>query len=153
MTRPNSSLFAATQAKLLRRARTEATLDIDTTIANTEGSTDDASGAHANTEVAGQTAKDAGKSAVNPTVNADRGPGDMAPGVKESKTKPAKKASVTEKASTVGLFPGCLVKVVEISSNKTVERHVAVTKVNGKVITVKGGDEYDQDKYSFVRLS
>lgn len=153
-------LFAATQARLLRRARTEAALDVATTVAATPGATDGDSGAHPNTPVPGQAARDAGKSAVNPTVRADRGPGEVAEAGRRPAKKAAKKAAkkeakgkVAERTSTVGLFPGCTVKVIELSTGQTVERHAVVTKVDGREITVKGGDTYHQDQYQFLRIS
>jgi hypothetical protein len=152
MASSRSTLAAITTADLRRRARMESMLDIDTTVVNRDGSTDSASGANPNSEVPSQSAREAGRSVVNPTVKADRGPGVMAPGVKSTSVKESK-APVMERSTTTGLFPGCLVKVVETATHKTVERHVAVTKVQGKTITVRGGEVYSQDKYTFLRIS
>jgi hypothetical protein len=143
---------ARTHRALLKRA--ESYLDVDTTIDHADGTTDAGSGAHHNQDVPGQTARDAGKTRANPSVSADRLPGELPDGVESPKPQTESTMSqLNERASTVGLFPGCTVKVMETASKKVVERHAIVTRVSGKEITVSGGETYSQDRYTFLRMA
>ena len=134
----------------------ESYLDIDTTIAHEEGSTSDGAGSNPNSSVPGQSPQDAGKPAINHSVNADRIPGELPDDVETvhgSGIQESKMQNLQEKASTVGLYPGCMVKITDIKTCKVAERHAQVIKVDRKEVTVQGGEVYSQDKYKFLRLA
>lgn len=152
----NKLLYARTKAAI----RAEAELDIDTTIARKDGSTDDGSGSNPNPAVTtNQTAQDAGKTHENPSVNADRLPGEMADGVDSNAetgnpqgVKPGVSGNVTERSVNTGLFAGTFVKVIDLKSGKQVDKGI-VRKVGHHTITLDGDETYDQDKYKFIRLA
>jgi hypothetical protein len=138
-------IYRQTRAALVAEANA---LDIDTTVANGAGVEADGSGNHEDRPVAtNQTPQDAGASHPT-TVDADRLPGETSGSVAESKA--------------VGLFAGNFVRVVEKSNGKTVDRGV-VRKVHkggkdsGYCVELqgdeKGGPQYDEDKFRFVRLA
>lgn len=148
-----SKIFRNVQASILREAEE---LDIDTTVSNQSGSTEQASGANPNAAVTtNQTAQDAG--ADHPTdVPADRVPGDVPSEVDSPTTLGAQAEptvdAVRESSNTSALFAGCFVRVLEKNTKKTVDRGV-VARVSKQVVTLEGNEDYAQDKYDFIRLA
>lgn len=161
------------QARLRQQA--EAISSAATTIGRGDGGTEDASGSSPNRPVRSQSPTDAGQSHANPTVQADRDPGELPDGVRSihgraggrftahttestmatPSTAPISEAGKNDRIgqkTTVGLFAGTFVRVIDKATNEMVDRGI-IRYVHKDKIELKGGDEYDQEHYTFVRIA
>jgi hypothetical protein len=149
-----SKIFLGVQASIMREAEE---LDIDTTVANAPGGTEQASGANPNATVTtNQTPQDAGAE-HGLSSDATRLPGNPDPEAKETPETLGSAAvpTVTEAAVTRNLssiFAGNFVRVIERGTQKVVDRGI-VAKVHNKVVTLEGNVDYAGEKYDFMKLA
>jgi hypothetical protein len=138
------SMYDRVKAQVMAEA---GELDVDTTAGSGSGGTEDGSGNIQGGAPPAQAAADAGKG-HDLSTDADRGPGELSPGVEA----PNAMHQRTESTSVVGLFVGNFVRVVEKDTQKTVDRGI-IRKAQRTSIELEGGVSYDQSKYRFIRLA